>query len=92
MGDQDAVRTDRSEGSEVDSDPSPARILELFRDCFLRSELASVLYVDGQVDGAGYPLHVDDQGSVSALVEVEDDFEYDPTHIELNRRLIHHGS
>jgi len=35
---------------------------------------------------------VDRSVSMSALVEVEDDSEYDPNHIELNRRVIHHGS
>ena len=35
---------------------------------------------------------VDKSVSVSALVEVEDDFDYDPRHVELNRRLIHHGT
>jgi len=34
---------------------------------------------------------VDKSGSVSALVEVEEDFDYDPNHSELNRRLIHNG-
>ncbi len=36
--------------------------------------------------------YLDRVGSVSASVEVEDDFEYDPNHTELNRRLIHNGS
>ena len=37
--------------------------------------------------------YLDRVGSVSALVEVEDDAEYDPNHIELNHRLIiHHGT
>ena len=31
---------------------------------------------------------VDTVGSVSALVEVEEDFEYDPRHIELNELLL----
>jgi len=35
---------------------------------------------------------IDTVGSVSALVEVEDDFDYDSDHIELNQRLIHSGS
>ncbi len=44
------------------------------------------------VDGTGASPYLDLVGSVSALVEVEDDFEYDPNHIELNHRLIHNGS
>ncbi len=32
--------------------------------------------------------YVDRVGSVSALVEVEDDFEYDPRHVELNQELL----
>ena len=36
--------------------------------------------------------YIDRVDSVSALVEVEDDFDYDPAHVELNRREIHHGS
>ncbi len=38
--------------------------------------------------GNGY---LDRVGSVSALIEIEDDFEYDANHVELNRRLIHNG-
>ena len=30
--------------------------------------------------------------SVSALIEIENDCEYDPNHVELNRRVIHNGS
>ena len=30
--------------------------------------------------------------SVSGLIEIENDFEYDPDHKELNRRLVHNGS
>ena len=30
--------------------------------------------------------------SVSALIEIENDCEYDPNHVELNRRLILDGS
>ena len=41
------------------------------------------------IDMFGY---LDKDVSVSALVEVEDDFEYDPDHNELNRRFIHNGS
>ena len=36
--------------------------------------------------------YLDKSGSVSALVEVEADFDYDPKHQELNRRFIHNGS
>ncbi len=51
---------------------------------FLASERAAELYVDEVLDGSGRLLHLDITGSVSALVEVEDDFDYDATHIELN--------
>ena len=36
--------------------------------------------------------YVDKVGSVSALVEVEDDFDYDEDHVNLNRRFIPHGT
>ena len=36
------------------------------------------------VDNTGVSLYLDKVGSVSAMVEVEDDNEYDPLHIELN--------
>ena len=45
-----------------------------------------------ELDGMGPERYVDKVGSVSALVEVEDDFEYDPNHHELNRRVIPHGT
>ena len=35
--------------------------------------------------------YFDKVGSVSALIEIENDFAYDPTHIELNRREIYNG-
>jgi len=37
----------------------------------------------------GDHAYVDRVGSVSALVEVEDDFEYDPNHNELNVLFVH---
>jgi len=40
----------------------------------------------------GVSDRVDRSVSVSALVEVEDDFDYEPDHNELNRRFIHNGS
>jgi len=58
---------------------------------FLRSESAAEQYVNEEVDGQGRKQYLDKSGSVSALVEVEEDFDYDPTHIELNRRLILHA-
>ena len=61
-------------------------------DSYLASERAAVDYCNEVVDGAGRVQHLDRSVSVSALVEVEDDFDYDPTHIEFNRRLIPHGS
>ncbi len=30
--------------------------------------------------------YVDTEGSVSALIEIENDYDYDPTHAELNTR------
>jgi len=45
-----------------------------------------------EVDGMDASRYLDKSGSVSALVEVEDDFEYSPDHVELNQRLTHHGS
>ena len=44
------------------------------------------------VDAMWASGYLDKVGSVSAMVEGEDDCEYDPDHIELNRRLIHNGS
>ena len=46
------------------------------------------------LDVAGMALgaYVDRVGSVSALVEVEIDGEYDPLHTELNHRLICNGA
>ena len=58
---------------------------------YLASERAAVDYCNEVVDGAGRQLYLDRLGSVSALVEVEADCDYDPTHIELNRRLILNG-
>ncbi len=53
-----------------------------------RANPTELLEVDvGQLD-----LYLDKVGSVSALVEVEGDYDYDPRHVELNRRLINHGS
>ena len=39
------------------------------------------------LDGMEPARYLDRSGSVSALVEVEDDFEYDPDHIMLNHRV-----
>ncbi len=44
------------------------------------------------LDGMAEKRYLDKSGSVSALVEVEGDYDYDARHIELNRRLIHNGS
>ena len=59
---------------------------------YLASERAAEDYCDEVVDGGGRSLYLDRVGSVSALVEVEDDFDYDSTHIDLNQGFIHHGS
>jgi len=40
----------------------------------------------------GDRAYVDRRGSVSALVEVEDDFTYDSSHTELNQRFIRNGA
>ena len=45
-----------------------------------------------ELAGVAAKRYLDSIGSVSALVEVEDDFEYDANHRELNHRLIHNGS
>jgi len=67
-------------------------LILLCQRCFVASEEAAVAWVDERVDGSGSFQYLDRSGSVSALVEVEDDYEYSPDHIELNRRLIHNGS
>ena len=36
------------------------------------------------LDFMGARRYLDNKGSVSALIEVEDDFDYDPEHVELN--------
>jgi len=59
--------------------------------CFVASEEAAVAWVDEWVDSDGKLLYIDRVGSVSALIEIENDCAYDPTHIELNRRLILNG-
>jgi len=59
--------------------------------CFVASEEAAVAWVDERVDSNGRFQYLDSIGSVSALIEIENDFAYDPTHIELNRREILHA-
>ena len=52
------------------------------------------------LDPLGVREYVDTVGSVSALVEVEDDFDYDLNHVELNYgsapllqlEMFHHGT
>ena len=66
--------------------------VSLCQRCFVASEEAAVAFVDERVDGNGLPLHIDSIGSVSALIEIENDFAYDPAHIELNRMGDPHGS
>ncbi len=68
-----------------------SRVL-LCQRCFVASEEAAVAYVDEKVDGSGFRQYLDRSGSVSALVEVEDDFDYDADHIKLNQRFILNGS
>ncbi len=46
-------------------------------DSFLHSEAAAEGYCDEFLDGKGNVQYLDKSGSVSALVEVEDDFDYD---------------
>ena len=55
---------------------------------FLASERAAEGYCNEELDGRGRQQYLDIHGSVSGLVEVEEDYDYDLTHIELNRRLI----
>ncbi len=52
---------------------------------FFEFEEAAELYVDEVLDKSGNLCYVDRSGSVSALIEIENDCEYDPDHIELNR-------
>ena len=56
---------------------------------YLRSEQASLDYCDEVVDGGGHQLYLAKVRSVSGLAEAEDDFDYDPTHIELNELFVH---
>jgi len=62
--------------------------LHLCQRC-LGSERAAELWVDERVDSEGNFAYIDTHVSHAAL---ENDFEYDPTHIELNQRLIHNAS
>ena len=59
---------------------------------YLRSEEAVEDYCDELVDGGGHQLYLDSPVSVSGLIEIEDDCDYDSTHVEFNRRLILNGS
>ncbi len=61
-----------------------ALIANELHDRYLGTEQAADDYCDEVVDGEGRLQYLDMSGSVSALVEVEDDFDYDPKHIELN--------
>jgi len=54
--------------------------------------LAQREFVLPGVDAMAIRPYVDKVGSVSALVEVEDDFDYDELHVELNQGFIHHGT
>ena len=45
-----------------------------------------------EFDAMDTVVYLDRVGSVSALVEVEGDYDYDPKYTELNRRFIHYGS
>ncbi len=58
---------------------------------FLESEVAAAMWVNEELDSEGHLLYLDKAVSVSALIEIENDFDYDPTHNELNRRLIHNA-
>ena len=65
----------------------------LCQRCFVASEEAAVAFVDEEVDSNGRFQYLDRVGSVSELdLDLDPYVEYDPTHIELNRRLIHNGS
>jgi len=54
-------------------------------ELWIQTELAAEMYTDDLVDGKGQPLYLDSIVSMSGMVEVEVDAEYDPTHIELNK-------
>ena len=46
---------------------------------YLASERAAEDYCNEVVDGSGRLQYLDKSGSVSALVDVEEDFDYDPS-------------
>ncbi len=82
----------------VDKDHPPEKVMEHAPPLrqrvfgFMGTEYASELYIDEVLDGQGRLQYLDKVGSVSGLVEVEEDYDYDPEHVQLNRRVIHNGS
>ncbi len=63
--------------------------LELFRDCFLGSEIASVLYVDEVLDGQGNVQYIDRGISVSGSTPPQ--IHWDDALIDQQERSFHHG-
>jgi len=55
---------------------------------WIQTELAAEMYVDDRVDGQGRVCYLDKVDSVSALIEIENDYDYEPTHIELNELFV----
>ena len=64
----------------------------LCQRCFVASEEAAVAWVDERLDSQGFPQYLDRSGSVSALIEIENDSVYVPDHNRLFQRKIHNGS
>ena len=60
----------------------------LERRCNCRSHNGFLLRRGYELAAGAVSSYLDKGGSVSALVEVEDDFTYDATHVELNVPLI----
>jgi len=64
----------------------------LCQRCFVASEEAAIAWVDEIVDSSGRLQYVDRVGSVSALIEIENDYAYVPDHNDLFLQEDHHGS
>ena len=87
---------DRSGRSEEHSDAPEAvksrLILPRVSPLFLGSERAAELWVDEVIDSAGRFQYLDRSGSVSALIEIENDCAYVPDHNRLFLQEDPHGS
>ncbi len=64
----------------------------LCQRCFVASEEAAVAWVDEVLDSEGRFQYLDKVGSVSALIEIENDCAYEPDHNRLFLQEVHHGS